>query len=177
MIKQKIMGIVFFCCLLLGLDILTKIYTHHSITPMAWASPVYPYGGIPVFHNWHGIDFSINYVMNKGAAWGILASMQNYLLYASLLIIGGLFSYLLFCKTSFFKQCALYLILTGAIGNVIDFFVYGHVVDMFHFSFWGYSYPVFNIADASIFCGICLLFFHTFAEKGSKQRSPKEKTS
>jgi signal peptidase II len=51
---------------------------------------------------------------------------------------------------------ALALIIAGALGNVLDIFFYGHVVDMFHFVLWGYQYPVFNVADSSIFCGVLL---------------------
>lgn len=175
MLGKKGWSLLLFCLSLMVLDIFSKAYTHQSIPPMSWSSPVFPYGGIAVFHDWHGIDFSINYVMNKGAAWGVFASLQQYLLYARLVIIGGLISYLIFGKMSFMQQVAFYLIATGAIGNVVDFFVYGHVVDMFHFAFWGYSYPVFNIADASIFCGICLLFVRGF--QGKSKAASKAKAS
>ena len=46
------------------------------------------------------------------------------------------------------------LILAGAISNVIDTFVYGHVVDMIHFTFWGYDYAVFNLADSAVCLGV-----------------------
>jgi signal peptidase II len=96
--------------------------------------------------------------MNKGAAWGFFASMQLILLWARCAIILVLFLYLFLAKFSFLRNLALVGILSGAIGNVLDFFIYGHVVDMFYFRFWGYSFPVFNVADASIFCGALLLF-------------------
>jgi signal peptidase II len=51
------------------------------------------------------------------------------------------------------------LIIAGGIGNILDYFIYGHVVDMFHFILWGYSFPVFNVADASIFMGIVSLLW------------------
>lgn len=51
------------------------------------------------------------------------------------------------------------LIMGGATGNLIDYFRFGYVIDMFHFTFWGYSFPVFNFADAAISIGaLCLLF-------------------
>jgi len=46
------------------------------------------------------------------------------------------------------------LILTGAVGNVLDYFVYGHVIDMLHFVLWTYDFPVFNIADSLITLGV-----------------------
>jgi len=146
-------------------DALLKAYIHHSVPVMSYAAPIYPYGGIGVFKDWHGIEFSITHVVNKGAAWGAFASLQQYLLYLRLMIIGGLLTYLFFVKNSSYNKWALILIVTGAIGNVVDYFVYGHVVDMFFFVFWGYSYPVFNIADSAIFCGIVMLVLSSLVQK------------
>ena len=159
------MTVLGFCFTILGIDILSKMYTYNHITLLSLSSPFYPYGGIAVFKNWFGIDFSINYAMNKGAAWGIFSSFQEYLLYARLLIMGGLLSYLLLVRMSYLKKFALFCVLTGAVGNVIDFFLYGHVVDMFNFSFWGYSFPVFNVADSIIFCGVACLLLQSPLEK------------
>ncbi len=138
-------------------DAFLKAYIHFQIPPINACPPVYPYGGVAVFRGWHGIDFSIVHVINKGAAWGVFASFQDYLLYVRIAIIGGLFTYLFFVKASSYRKFCLMLIATGALGNVIDYFIYGHVVDMFYFIFWGHSYPVFNIADSAIFMGIVLL--------------------
>lgn len=134
---------------LLGMDIGLKRYVFEHLSS----------SGISVFRNWLGIDFSLEYVMNTGAAWGFFSSMQLGLLWGRCAIILALLAYLFFSEFSFSRSLALVSILSGAIGNVLDFFIYGHVVDMFYFRFWGYSFPVFNIADASIFCGVVLLFF------------------
>ena len=146
-------------------DALLKAYVHLYIPVMYAASPIYPYDGIAVFQDWGGIDFSIVHVINRGAAWGIFASMQQYLLYARLALVGGLLIYLSFVKKDRLHKFFLTLVVTGALGNIADSFVYGHVIDMFYFVFWGYSYPVFNIADSVIFCGIaglvCRSFFKT----------------
>ena len=149
-------------------DALLKAYIHLSIPVMSAASPVYPYDGIGVFQNWHGIDFAITHVINKGAAWGAFASLQEYLIYARVAIIIGILVYLFFIKAEPFYKLCLTLIVAGAIGNVVDYFVYGHVVDMFYFIFWGYSYPVFNIADSAIFCGISLLLLRSLLLKAKK---------
>ncbi|MES2199774.1 MAG: signal peptidase II [Chlamydiota bacterium] len=159
------MTVLGFCLMILGIDIFSKMYTYDHITLLSRSSPLYPYGGIAVFKNWVGVDFSINYAMNKGAAWGIFSSFQEYLLYARLLIMGGLLSYILLVKMSYLRKFSLFCVLTGAVGNVIDFFLYGHVVDMFNFSFWGYSFPVFNVADSMIFFGVVCLLLQSSLEK------------
>lgn len=151
--------------LIFAADGFLKAYVHHSLPTVSASIPVYPFGGIPVFANWHGIDFSIVHVVNKGAAWGVFSSFQHYLLYVRVLIIGALLSYLFFVKATTFRKFSFLLILTGACGNVLDYFIYGHVVDMFYFIFWGYSYPVFNIADSAIFLGILLLLVQSLFTK------------
>jgi lipoprotein signal peptidase len=45
----------------------------------------------------------------------------------------------------------------GAIGNVIDRLRFGYVVDFIHAHAWGWSWYVFNVADAAIVCGVGLL--------------------
>ncbi len=162
---KKTLFLIILALLIFSADFLLKTYVHTHVPTVFSASRHYPFGGIGVFSNWHGIDFSIVHVINKGAAWGIFSSAQKYLLYVRVLIIGALFSYLLFVKASFFRKMSLTLILAGATGNVLDYFLYGHVVDMFYFIFWGYSYPVFNIADAAIFCGITLLLGQSAFQK------------
>ena len=114
-----------------------KSYVHREIPLITSSMMVYPYGGVAFFRDWHGIDFSLVHAINKGAAWGILSSFQDYLLYLRVAIIGGLITYLCFVQASLYRKWSLLLITAGACANVIDYFVYGHVVDMFYFVFWG----------------------------------------
>lgn len=174
---QKAFQYIAIALIIFAADAILKAYIHLSIPVMSAASPIYPYDGIGVFRNWHGIDFAITHVINKGAAWGAFASLQHYLLYARMAIIGGLITYLFFIKAEPFRKFCLTLIVSGAIGNVVDYFVYGHVVDMFYFIFWGYSYPVFNIADSAIFCGIVCLLIQSFLLKAKKGGAGKQKAS
>jgi signal peptidase II len=177
---KKALNFIGIAAFLFIVDFGLKAYIHHNIPTINASNPAYPYGGIAVFHNWHGIDFSIVHVINKGAAWGFFASLQEYLLYARVAIIGGLLTYLIFVSASSYRKFSLLLIATGALGNVIDYFVYGHVVDMFYFVFWGYSYPVFNIADSAIFLGIMLLLGETLFSKlrsGSRLKQSEARRS
>nr|WP_283949488.1 signal peptidase II [Limobrevibacterium gyesilva] len=48
-------------------------------------------------------------------------------------------------------------IVGGAVGNVIDRFRFGAVVDFIHAHAWGWSWYVFNVADAAIVCGVAAL--------------------
>jgi signal peptidase II len=137
-------------------DCLSKFLTYHHLPLMhgSW----YPYGGIGIFKNFLGIEFSISHQINRGAAWGILAEYQVSLLYLRIVLILALLIYLLFFNKNRSWEIPFALILAGAFGNVLDYFLYGHVVDMLHFILWGYDFPVFNLADTAIFIGISWLF-------------------
>jgi signal peptidase II len=52
---------------------------------------------------------------------------------------------------------ALALVLSGAIGNLIDRFEHGYVVDFIHLHWQGAYFPAFNVADAAISVGAALL--------------------
>jgi signal peptidase II len=52
------------------------------------------------------------------------------------------------------------LILGGAISNLVDRFRVGYVIDFIDFRFW----PVFNLGDTAITCGIILLFLILFQQ-------------
>ena len=143
---------------LLAIDQLSKWWVFTHLPVIDSFSYWYPYGGIPVFKDLGGIEFSINYMTNTGAAWGILGNYQNALIVLRIGLIIGLICYLFLINSHPSWRFPLVLIITGALGNVIDFFLYGHVVDMLHFVLWGFDFPVFNIADSAISIGIVILF-------------------
>src|SRR5438105_169646 len=107
------------------LDALSKTVALHAIPPIL--SNVYPFGGIPIF-SFSGITFSLNYVTNTGAAFGTLTNLAGLLFILRLAIIVWLFC---FVKKTF----PIWLIITGALGNMIDYCLYGHVIDFLHFTF------------------------------------------
>ena len=158
MIRKKF----FFCFLfLLGLDIATKIAAIHWIPAMSPGDRVYPYGGIGIFSDFFGISFSLNYIVNTGAAWGIFAGHSGLLFGLRAAIIFGLVAYLLFFHRGSTPKIPLWLVVTGAVGNAIDYALYGHVIDFFHFVFWDHSFPIFNIADSCISLGVIGLLLLT----------------
>lgn len=143
--------------LLLGLDIVSKIAAISSIPPMSWG--IYPFGGIGIFSDFLGTSFSLNLVVNTGVAFGLFPHHPHLLFAMRVAIILGL----IFYRKKIGGGFPLYLILTGAIGNAIDYVLYGHVIDFLHFTFFGHSFPVFNFADSYITIGIaCLFLFQSF---------------
>jgi signal peptidase II len=156
-------------CILL-IDQLSKWFVSAHVPSIDSALYWYPYGGIPVFKDWVGIEFSINYMTNTGAAWGAFSDYQLPLILLRIFLIIGLcvyfFSYNV--STSRLWQISLALIIAGAIGNVLDFFIYGHVIDMLHFVLRGYDFPIFNIADSAITTGVVSLFILSWLQPPSK---------
>lgn len=142
---------------ILFVDFFTKGYVYYLLPVVDYKS-YYPYGGIGVFHDFWGIDFAISLAINRGAAWGVFADFQLLLLVIRIFVIIGMILYLFFVNRERMTIFPLVLVISGAIGNVMDFFLYGYVIDFFHFNFWGYHFPVFNVADAAITVGVIWLF-------------------
>jgi len=115
-----------------------------------------------VVADFFGCRLSITYATNTGAAWGVFGDFPDLLLALRVVLIFGLVVYLAFFLKIPAFRLPLVLIIFGALGNVLDFFIYGHVVDMVHCQFWGYDYPVFNVADSMIFVGTIALLVISF---------------
>ena len=109
--------------------------------------------------------FYITYVKNTGAAWSILSGKQVFLILFSIIVIVSLFIYLY--KKKIYTKLELIgysLLLSGAIGNLIDRILYGYVIDYLNFYIFNYNFPIFNIADCCIVVGIMLLFISSWRE-------------
>ncbi|TFW13238.1 lipoprotein signal peptidase [Massilia arenosa] len=104
--------------------------------------------------------FNLVLAYNKGAAFSFLAfesGWQRYF-FTGIGIAAVVFIILLLRKHAGQRLfCwSLALIMGGAIGNVIDRVVYGHVVDFLDFHWAGHHFPAFNIADTAITIGAAL---------------------
>ena len=111
-------------------------------------------GSMPIIEN----IFHLTYVENRGAAFGILQDNQFiFIIVAILAMVVGL-SYIYKYKLSLLAKSSIVLIISGAIGNMIDRVRLGFVVDFFDFRIiWAY---VFNIADVFVVIGTILLCIH-----------------
>jgi len=108
--------------------------------------------------------FQLVHVRNTGAAFGIGANTDSRVI--PLLLNGGAIA--VFCvvvvyalrsaATDRLLQSGLHLILGGAIGNLLDRFRFGYVVDFLDVYVRSHHWPAFNVADSAICIGIGLLF-------------------
>lgn len=155
--------------LLIGIDALVKSGATLCIAPIQTYSQLYPFGGIPVFEHILGIDFTLGYVQNKGAAWGMLSSHPQLLMALRTLFILFLLPILFYTKKDKRIERVCYLlILGGALGNYFDMLKQGYVVDLFYFHFFGQEFPLFNVADSLIFIGGFSLLLHDILIKKRK---------
>jgi signal peptidase II len=104
--------------------------------------------------------FNLTLVYNKGAAFSFLASeggWQRYLFTGLGIVAALVIVFLLKRHAGQRLFCwALALIMGGAIGNVIDRLLYGHVIDFLDFHIPSWHFPAFNIADSAICVGAAL---------------------
>ena len=104
--------------------------------------------------------FNLVLAYNKGAAFSFLASQsgwQRYLLAGISLAMSLFLIYLLKKHPGQKLFCwAVALLLGGAVGNLIDRVLYGHVIDFLDFHAAGWHWPAFNVADSAICIGALL---------------------
>jgi signal peptidase II len=114
--------------------------------------------------------FHFTYVRNYGAAFSILDGQVESLRWLSLIVSLGLIALALFApELSLWDRLGYGFILGGAMGNGIDRFVLGYVVDFLDFRL--INFPVFNFADVFINVGIACLLIGSFQNPTSKKRS------
>lgn len=142
-----------------------KWWTQANIPPIYLSPNRYPYGGIGVFEDLFGVNFSLVYTLNRGAAWGLFSEFPGLLLAFRSVFISALGVFLFLGRIPSQYRLGALLLFAGGASNIFDVFVYGSVVDMFKFDLWGYEYPVFNIADSAIFIGIALTLIKNYAQR------------
>ena len=119
--------------------------------------------------------FNLYYVHNEGAAFSFLADQggwQRWFFTAVAAIASGVFLFWLSKtpKKQKLLNIAFALMLSGALGNLIDSALFGYVIDFLDFYISGKHWPAFNIADSMIFIGAAFMIIDSF--KGEKT-SPK----
>ena len=137
------------------LDHLTKWWVSSSLGYQE-AIPVLPF-------------FSLVLVHNTGAAFSFLADASGWQRWffiavgviATVIIVRLLNRHAHEPRMAF----ALALVLGGALGNVIDRVVLGHVVDFLYFHYRGFGWPAFNVADSAISVGAVLLIWDSLFGK------------
>jgi len=114
--------------------------------------------------------FDLTLMYNPGAAFSFLSDQGGWQRWF-FIIVASLVTIVLVGWLAFLKRCdrmiaiALSLIIGGAIGNLIDRVLYGHVIDFIHVHYEQWYWPAFNIADSAITVGVVLMLGDAFLTK------------
>ena len=100
--------------------------------------------------------FHITYILNPGAAFGILENKTWFFIAVAIALLAGVGYLYPRLPNKLLVKLGTGLLVGGAVGNLIDRVRIGYVVDFFDFRIW----PIFNVADICIVCGVaCLAYF------------------
>ena len=109
--------------------------------------------------------FSLRYLENQGAAFGILQNMQLPLAIVTTIIVIGIIFYLVKYKPKqILLRISLSLIISGAVGNLYDRIRLRYVVDFIYFHYKDNQFPTFNVSDMMVVVGTLLLAYFIFKE-------------
>lgn len=114
------------------------------------------------------------YIRNTGAAFGILSGNIIFLIFITVLLIFYIVNEMKKNINNNLSLLSFSLILSGALGNLIDRVVRGYVVDYISFTLFNREMSVFNLADTYITIGVILLIYIVIKE-GKNERVSSSK--
>lgn len=147
--KYALFGVT--AIVILILDQITKAYVDKTMLL---------HDSIPVIQGF----FSITYVRNPGAAFGILAGAPPFFRYIFFVgvTVAAVLLILHYLRRSKAEErlmtLCLSLIIAGAVGNLIDRLRFGEVIDFLDVYLGSHHWPAFNVADSAISVGAVILF-------------------
>ena len=112
--------------------------------------------------------FNLVEVWNRGVSFGLFASSSPWTpVLLSALAIGISIVLLVWLRKAetLLLSIALGIVIGGAVGNVVDRILWGHVFDFLDFHIAGYHWPAFNVADSAITIGVALILIDGFIAK------------
>ena len=116
--------------------------------------------------------FNLVLAYNRGAAFSLFADQsgwQRHFFTIIALLVAVYIIYLIYNNSSQRLFCsALALVLGGALGNVLDRLMYGHVIDFLDFYYAGNHFPAFNLADSAICLGAGLFILDELRRVNNK---------
>lgn len=118
------------------------------------------HSSIPLINGKNGSIFELNYIHNKGAAWGMLSKQTTLLTIISIIVmaaVGYIFWNIKDARKFRILRISFALLIGGAIGNMIDRIRLHYVIDFLYFRL--IDFPVFNYADICVTVALFLIIF------------------
>lgn len=163
--KAKYIILLAVSVLVLVLDQVTKVYIDKTMRL---------HDSIPVLDGF----FSITYLRNKGAAFGILADsawrLPFFLLVSAVAVLVILVVVSRLRDDQKGSAVSLSLIFSGALGNLIDRVRLGEVIDFLDVYWKGHHWPAFNVADSAICVGVFMLAIEMVLEERREKKAEKQ---
>ena len=121
--------------------------------------------------------FNFKLVHNYGAAWGMMAGKQIFLIVLSVVFLAIFIIYYIKEKNkTWFMNVTFGFLIAGCVGNLFDRLVFGYVRDFIQSDFWK-TFPVFNFADVALVFGVVmfLIYLIIYFTKQSKKQKVEDK--
>ena len=153
----KLRTLLILLALIVPLDQLTKWLVETYIEAGSYVAPIAALDGF----------FRITHARNSGAALGLAQGVPVF-------VFVGIVCVALVMIASFFRRIepddrlsafSLGLIVSGALGNLIDRLVRGEVVDFLQFNLGIFVFPDFNVADSAIVIGVALMLLDVVTQE------------
>ncbi len=156
--KPKLKALLIAFVVILPLDQISKHWVDENISAI---EPIVVIDGF----------FHLTHARNPGMAFGLWRGAPKEIFIVLTLIALGLIGsfYRGLDERDSLSALGLGLILSGAIGNLIDRMTRGEVVDFLQFRFGSFTYPDFNIADSAIVCGVALLMLEIISQRTEEE--------
>ena len=146
---------------IIGFDQWTKVWVRANV----------PLGGdwLPRWLDWLMPFARVRYWYNSGAAFGIFQNGNLIFMVVAVVVAGAILYYLPRTpRKDWWLRLALAMQFSGAVGNLIDRFQFGHVTDFISVG----NFAIFNVADASISVGVAVLILGIWlTEQADKRRA------
>ena len=138
---------IFILILLVSLDIVTKNLVFNYIDL---------YDFIPIL-----FFLELTHIHNFGVSFGFLSGIVSpwILIFIGLLVVGFI-TYLMFNSRDLLEKWGLFIIISGALSNIIDRIINGYVIDFIYLHISNFYWPAFNFADIYISIGILMVIIN-----------------
>ena len=138
---------IFILILLVSFDIVTKNLVFNYIDL---------YDFIPIL-----FFLELTHIHNFGVSFGFLSGIVSpwILIFIGLLVVGFI-TYLMINSKDLLEKWGLFIIISGALSNIIDRIINGYVIDFIYLHISNFYWPAFNFADIYISIGILMVIIN-----------------
>ena len=113
-------------------------------------------------------NINLTLTFNSGTSFGFLSpsnEIQYYLIIILTVCCIAFICYMLTTMKNLMEKLLCSMLISGAMGNLIDRFIHGAVIDFVDIYYKNWHFPAFNFADACISCSVIILIIYSLCEQ------------